>query len=378
MKTATKIYLEVQVVVKKMKEILFILRDELLQNCYSLSELKKAKSLVLFLVPGDKIVNGGIMMLFRFAKYSRMVNNEAFIAVSTSPGIKTYARNTQFPNEEKVYRFGQFVNNCKKVENLILHIPEFVVGNFYMRLNAKEIKFLKNIKKLQINIMNQNIQLMPLPGKLELLKMLTQNITQTTGFERYTTQEVCDRWGFPLYFLLPNFGRDYPVFKKPFAQKENIFYYSPDSHPRKQEILDHLQNLLPEFKFVEIQNLTYTNFLKFAAICKFAITFGEGFDGYLADIHRLSGIGFAVYNADFFPSKDFMNFANIFSSWDDLKENIGNTIHFLLDNLQKYDECSLALLNQIDKSYKEETTLNCLKDFYGNKPTFIPKNVIHP
>ena len=360
-----------------MKEKLRILRDVLIQNCYDLSALKKATSVVLFLIPANKAIHGGIMMFYTFAKYSRMVNPQAFIAVSTFPGKRTYAKNTRFPNKEKVYRFEQFVTNCKCIEHLILHIPEYAACDFYRMLNGNDIRFLKNTKKLQINIMNQNIQLMPLPEKLESLQKLTQHITQTTGFEKYTTQEVCDTWGYPLYYLLPNNGIDYSIFKKTFYQKENIFYYSPDGHPRKNEIMEHLNNLLPEFKFVEIKNLTYTNFLKFAATCKFAITFGEGFDGYIVDIHKLGGVGFAVYNEDFFPSETLMNYENIFSNWDDLKNTIGSIIHRLLANLQKYDECSTALLNEIDKSYKEETTMNCLKDFYSNKPTYIPQNVIH-
>jgi len=382
MRKLKKAYLEVYFLLnntlRKMKIVLILLKDIVIQNCYNLSELKKAKSVVLFFVPANKAMLGGIMAIFRFAKYSRLVNKEAFIAISTYPGKKTYSKNTRFPNQERIYRFEQFTSNCKFIDNLIVNIPESVACDFYRRLNNAEIKFLKSIKQLRINIMNQNIQLMPPLTKLESLKKLTHNITQTTGFEKYTTQEVCDRWGFPLYFLLPTFEVDYSVFKKAFYLKKNIFFYSPDEHPRKIEILQRLKYLLPKYKFVEIRNISYTKFLKFAAICKFAITFGEGFDGFIAEMHKLGGVGFAVYNEDFFPSKDFLDFENIFSSWDDLKNNIGNTITLLLNNPQKYAECSSMLLNQVDTSYKIETTINCLKDFYSNKPTFVPKNGIHP
>jgi len=355
---------------------LITVKSKLIQNRYALSELKKAKYITIFFIPEYMIINGGVMMLFAFARYSRTVNKEMFIAVSTCGKI-TYAKNTLFPNEEKVYRFEQFVNNCESLENLILNIPEYMAGDFYGILNDNEIKFLKSIKNLQLNIMNQNILMMPEPEKLKQLMTLTNNITQTTGFEKYTTQEVCDKWGYPLYFLLPNNGIDYSAFKKPFSQKEDIFYYSPDSHPRKEEILKHLKSILPKFKFVEIRNLTYTNFLRFASTCKFSITFGEGFDGYITDIHGVGGVGFAIFNNEFFPSKRFLDFTNIFSSWDDLKSNIQEVIKSLLDDPQKYEDCSKFLLDEMNKDYKEEVTLNCLRDFYNHKPTFIPKNVTH-
>ena len=359
-----------------LKSKLTTAKSKLIQNRYDLSDIKEVKSISIFFIPEYIMINGGVMMLFAFAKYSRIVNKEIFVAVSTC-GEKTYAKNTLFPNEEKVYRFEQFVNNCKCLENLILNIPEYMASYFYEILNDREIKFLKSIKNLQLNIMNQNILLMPEPEKLKQLTILTNNITQTTGFEKYTTQEICDKWGYPLYFLLPNNGIDYSVFKKPFSQKKDIFYYSPDTHPRKEEILEHLRSILPKFKFVEIRNLTYTSFLKFVSTCKFSITFGEGFDGYITDIHGVGGIGFAVFNNEFFPSERFLNFANIFSSWDDLKFNIQERIKSLLDDPQKYEDCSKLLLDEVNKEYKEKITLNCLRDFYNHKPTFIPKNVIN-
>jgi hypothetical protein len=361
----------------KIKSKLMLAKSKLIQNCYNMSDLKKARSIVVFFIPKKMIVSGGVMMFFAFARYSRIVNKEVFVAISTYPGKETYAKNILFPNKERVYRFKQFINNGKFAENLILNIPEYIAHNFYEMLNEQERKFLKSIKNLQINIMNQNIQLMPEPEKLEQLIMLTKNITQTTGFEKYTTQEVCDKWSYPLYFLLPNNRTDCSVFKKSFSQKEDIFYYSPDLHPRKEEILDYLKSILPKFKFVKVQNLTYINFLKFAATCKFAITFGEGYDGYLADIHRVGGVGFAVFNNEFFPSEKFLNFRNIFSSWDDLKFNIQEVVKSLLNDLQKYEDCSESLLDEMNKDYKEEVTLNCLRNFYNHKPTFIPNNAIH-
>ena len=72
---------------------------------------------------------------------------------------------------------------------MILHIPEYYADDFYNDLTEKDIEFLKSIKKLHINIMNQNIELMPEPEKLKDLYKLTNNITQTIAHDRYATQE---------------------------------------------------------------------------------------------------------------------------------------------------------------------------------------------
>ncbi len=84
---------------------------------------------------------------------------------------------------EDIYRFSQIVDNAKNLDEMILHIPDYYADDFYKELKKKDIKFLKSIKNLHINIMNQNIELMPEPEQLKdlyihlLLKMTLHHIS---------------------------------------------------------------------------------------------------------------------------------------------------------------------------------------------------------
>lgn len=56
------------------------------------------------------------------------------------------------------------------------------------------------------------------------------------------------------------------------------------------------------------------------------ITFGEGLDGYFAQTFLMQGVAFAVYNKHFFPESEDFNTENIFTSYDEMKEKIVESI----------------------------------------------------
>ena len=368
------IHIQIERNLRKLKLIIISLYSIFTQNLYDLRELKRAKIIIVFLIPSEVFVGGGIMAIFDFAKHSRTVVKDSFVAICTMPGRVTHSKNSFFPNDERIYRFEQIIKNVNISGRLILHVPEIICERFYKKLSFEAKEFLMKVNDLQINIMNQNNQLMSSPDKLISLTNLTKNVTLTTGFNKYTTQEICDNNGFPLYLLLPDWEGDYSNFYKSFSDKHDIIYYSPDPHERKQEILEYLQSMLPSFTFVEIKNMKYLDFLRLAGKSKFSITFGEGFDAYWCRILCVGGIGFAVYNEEFFSSDNYLSLINVFSSWDDLKENIHSVITDLLNDEEKYKDSVKLVYNEIAKEYSTKITLKCLEDFYDKKPTFMPNN----
>ncbi len=333
------------------------------QNLYDLSELQAAKELIVCFIPNIKMMTGGIQSIYSICKYSREICPQAQCLIATVPGKYTYSYNPYFKNEEKIYRFEQIIKNAKNVEKLTLHIPEYYADKFYKALKKDEIKFLKGIKDLHINILNQNIELMPEPQKLKGLYKLTDNVTQTIGHHRYATQEVCDKWHIPTHFLSVHI--DLSGYKSyPFEEKEKIIVLSPDKAPYRQAVVEKLQKELPDFKLVTVQNMTFSEYMDLIARAYFTITFGEGFDGYFNQPHVVGGLGIAVFNPDFFPDKSWLELKNVYGSPEDMENNIVNDIKELSANKELYYSLINKIKEKLSTLYGEDLFKKNLEKFY--------------
>jgi hypothetical protein len=140
----------------------------------------------------------------------------------------------------------------------------------------------------------------------------------------------------------------------PFEKKENLIIYSPDDAAHKCECLSILKAELPDFNFVEIRDITFDQFMGYASRCLFSITFGEGMDGYFSQPIIQGGIGLAVYNEDFFPSREFLECYNIFDSSDSLTKEIVPRIKEMLSNPKLYISLNVRLKSLHDSYYSKE------------------------
>lgn len=342
------------------------------QNLYDLSELQSTKELIVCFIPNIKMMTGGIQSIYSICKYSREICPQAQCLIATVPGKYTYSYNPYFKNEEKIYRFEQIIKNAKNVEKLTLHIPEYYADKFYKALKKDEIKFLKGIKDLHINILNQNIELMPEPQKLKGLHKLTDNVTQTIGHHRYATQEVCNKWQMPAHFLSVHI--DLSGYKSyPFEEKEKIIVLSPDKAPYRQAIVEKLQKELPDFKLVTVQNMTFSEYMDLIARAYFTITFGEGFDGYFNQPYAVGGLGMAVFNPSFFPDKSWLELKNVYESPEDMENNIVKDIQELSTNKELYYSLINEIKEKLSLLYKENLFQTNLEKFYKKEYTFKTK-----
>ena len=345
-----------------------------IQDAYDLTELKNTKKLILFLIPSpdSAMINGGIMSIFSLCEESRRINDAALCIISTPPHCKyTYAKNDKFLNDENIYRFSQIIDNANNLDEMILHIPEYYADNFYNDLTEKDIEFLKSIKKLHINIMNQNIELMPEPEKLKDLYKLTNNITQTIAHDRYATQEVCDKWQIPTHLFSVNCDMSkYKAYS--FDEKEKIIVLSPDWNEHKERIIEKLEKKLPDWKLITVNNMTFTEYMDLISRAFFTITFGEGFDGYFLQPPVVESIGFAVYNNEFFPSENWLKFDNVFKSYDEMHENIVGIIKQLQSDRESYLSLSKQVKAKHDKLYSYDKFHTNLKRFYDRDYDFAP------
>ncbi|MCR5261550.1 MAG: hypothetical protein K6C94_06890 [Candidatus Gastranaerophilales bacterium] len=337
------------------------------------------KKMIVFVNFPNNEFCGGIMMMFYFATASRNMKNihgcDVLHANFFNHEAKYYLSQDNFKNDETIYNMELVMQKAKSLDKLILHVPEMLAADLAKELK-KYKKVLKNIPDFQINFLNQNIDVFSPKEEWQSLYEITQNITQTTGFERYTTQEICNKWKIPLYYLPPfheaNNVNDYG--KKHYKEKEKLFIYSPDEKPLKAEIIAKLQKELPDFKIQEIKGLTYEEYLKTAQRAMFELTFGEGYDAYFVDASLLGGIGFSVYNERFFPSAKYKDVETVYESYEKILENLADDVKKYIENEDLYNELSEKMDNlNHEFSFKPDKTLKGLEKFYKRIPTFVPE-----
>ena len=107
------------------------------------------------------------------------------------------------------------------------------------------------------------------------------------------------------------------------------------------------------------------------------ITFGEGMDGYLNQPAYVGSVGFAVYNTDFFPDNTWTKLKNVYSSYDEMLENICEDIKTISSDKKQYYQIIKKHLEKLSKIYKIDNYLSNLKRFYDRKYDFVPKKTTY-
>lgn len=347
------------------------------QNFFDCSSLYTAKKIIVYLLPPKEIISGGVLSIFNLCETTRKIVKDAEIVLATFPSFYTYSRVSWFDNNEKIYRFSQII--CKKIHayEAYIHIPEYISHKFYLNLSQKQKNILKNIKSLHINIMNQNIELMPEYGSIRELFLLTKNVTQTTAHDRYANQEVCNKWKIPLH----HFSVNTPVLNiKPMTFEEKIknitIVFSNDKNEYKEKICDKIINNVTNCKIITICNMSYREYCEIICKSLCVITFGEGFDAYFIQPFFYETIGIAVYNDIFFPSEKWKNTYNVYSSFDELELDIVNFINNIVNDKYKYYKIIDINKKMFAELYSYEKYKNNIQRFYQGNYDFMPNNII--
>lgn len=335
-----------------------------------------SKNIVLYFSVARDLIGGGILSINRFVEKSKSLS-EKFgfeIALSGLPLGNAAIKHSMFQDSLAMLDFNLFSKRVNP-EKLLINIPEVFLKDFLSDLTYQQKNWLKGLKELHINILNQNIEFMPDSSIVSKLFDFTTNISITCAHAKYCTQELSNKYCCPVY-LLPPF---LPVFyRKHFNEKEDIIVISPDNdiplseNVTKQLILEKLKKELPEFKQVIVENMSIEEYKQLISKAKFSITFGEGYDGYFLEPYLSDSVAFAVFNTEFFPDEFSAN-STIYPSWNDLFENIVKDIKFLNSNYELYKSTQESIEKQILKYTSEKISIKYLEDFYNLKPTFEPK-----
>jgi hypothetical protein len=329
---------------------------EIFARCQDLSfplHLETTKKLIVLVVPEHNAVSGGIFSMFSIAASMRQLKSlhgyDIAVMTNPNPSNLTFIRQTNFRNAQDVLRFEQIVY-CSEVEELYLHIPEYAGRDFLSRCSGLVVQYLASRQRLFINILNQNIELMPEPEDLTELRRIADRLTQSVAHHAYFNQELTDYHQLPT-LLLPAYTnlKEYtPVIG---ARKEDIVIYSLDEAWYKPLILKIIGEEFPNYKLIEIRGISFDHYMDLATRCRFSISFGEGFDGYIAQPIYQGGIGFTLYREEFFPSEEFLRFPNFFSTAEEMVEKICSVMRDLAHSNKRYDRLNKELLKEYHKLY---------------------------
>lgn len=316
-------------------------------------ELRQSKDVIVFLTLEDNVMNGGVYSIFSITQTARSLKpqhgKDVILMTRPNSASKTYFRNTNFRNSENVFRFDQ-IKNLSKINSLSLNIPEVCVNLFMANLDRETEDFLKSVPDLHINILNQNINLMPDREQIDQLRELTNHLTQSVAHHAYFTRATAEKWQLPT-LLLPAFVDLSAYSALQFSDKSKTIIYSPDNSAIKEKCLQQIRGNFPKITLIEIRDIPFEKYIELASTCIFSITFGEGLDGYLTQPTQLGGVGFAAYNDDFFPSPEFKKMYNIFEDEADMLAKICERIRALETNAERYQSVNRAFLSEFDKLY---------------------------
>lgn len=345
------------------------------QSRYPLNDLRQAKKIIIFLLPEYPMRSGGVLSIFNLCKMTRKSVQNAAVVLATFPSILTYAKLYWFENDEKIYSFSQIVNEHLSPDELWLHIPEYLAATFFSSLTDNEKKILRAQPHLHINILNQNILLMPERSRLEGLFSLTNQISQTAAHSSYACQQVCDRWGIPVHLfsaILPNplAGSVLPSFEEKIGKLYVVF--SPDWHPAKKSLQEAVKRSLPGCKVITIRNMSYSAYFTLISHAMFVITCGEGFDAYFTQPALVDTVSFSVFNEDFFPSQEWEELENVFPSYDDAVDSIGHVMAELSQDKERYISLVAKNKKKIESIYSLKTLESSIQRFYKRDFDFIP------
>jgi hypothetical protein len=328
-----------------------------------------ARKLVWFLVPSWDICGGGLLSICYFHAETRMLLSDPEVAVvaSTYPNASTLKKYTAFPNSMDIFSFAEVVTYFKSVEHAILHIPEYFCKEFPSQLSPTERLFLDTIPRLQVNIMLQNIDQCK-PDDIQPLRALADEITCTTAHDRYSTLEQSTRYGIPLH-KLSIFVDVYE--QRPWTEKQDIMVLSPDQHPLRNRVIDIIKKGLPSLELITIENMSYENYRSLIAKAKWSLTFGEGLDGYFAEMAWTGGVPFAVYNDRFFMPQ-FRGLPTVYDTWDELQTWIVGDI-LKLDHEEVYHVLGESIRQILNELYSCEKYRQSIRLFYNEQYSF-PSN----
>lgn len=328
----------------------------------------RSPRIIVFLVPGLEQIDGGILSIFNLYRFSIELSNEhhAKVLMCYYPGQwRGKWRYRSVDGAITIYPYALVTLLCRRAESMLVHIPNIAVP-YFLEMGGRRLAQLRRKHGLRINILNQNILHMPADIAIHRLREAVPELSCTTAHPSYTTAEYRRRWGVPVHHL-PAFTYPHEPVVSSYETKRNLLIVSPDPSPHRDAVLGKISSELPHLQIQVISGMRFEEYLKLAQVAKWSLTFGEGLDDYFIGVSLRGGVGFAVYNQDFF-TPEFKDLPTVYPDWDSLADNIVGDIK-AMDNEQAMAAYTAQVLPLLTQTWSSAKTRLALKEFYQGRFT---------
>jgi len=327
-----------------------------------------AKRLIVFLTPGFDARVGGVLSIAAIYEESGDLTDlhRAKVALCTVPGDDAlFLKYSWFENSNYLLDLTAVLRSCANLEYMQLHIPEYAVNRVSEWLNAVSSSLLRNIREIHLNILLQNIDLIQGQNIAELKRF--GKVTATTAHEAYGNSATRQALGVTVHKLSVCFGPELYQ-RTAYPDKKPILVVSHDEHPLKGQVLGQIAHAHPQLEIRVVDNLSYEEYKALVSRAKWALTFGEGLDGYFAETIYSGGNSFAVFNERFFTSA-FAALDTVYPSWEVLQERMPVDLQ-RLDESIAYDRCWRQAYELLSSLYSTDQFRQNLRAFYRGEYTF--------
>jgi hypothetical protein len=326
------------------------------------------RRLIVFLTPGSDMRVGGVWSIARIYAESESLTDlhRAKVALCAVPGDDPlFLKYTWFENNNYLLDLTAVLRSCANLECLQLQIPEYAVNRVSEWLNAVSSSLLKNIREIHLNILIQHIDLIQGQNVAELKRF--GKVTATTAHEAYSNSATRQALGVAVHKLSVYSGPE--LFKRTaYRDKQPILVVSHDQHPQKDQVLELIARAHPQLEIRIVHDLSYEDYKALISRAKWALTFGEGLDGYFAGTIFSGGNSFAVFNDRFFTPA-FAALDTVYPSWEILMERMPVDLR-RLDAPIAYDRYWRQAYDLLGGLYSVDQFRKNLRAFYRGEYTF--------
>jgi hypothetical protein len=326
------------------------------------------KRLIIILTPGRDVRVGGVLSIAAIFKETEALTelHRAKVALCAVPGDDPlFLKYSWFENSNYLLDIEAVLRSCENLDYLQLHIPEYAVNFVSEWLTAASSSLLRNVREIHLNIMLQNIDYIEGQNIAALKRFGT--VTATTAHDAYGTIATREALGIAVHKLSVCCGPE--LYKRTsYRNKKPILVVSHDEHPRKDEVLWRIARAHPQLEISVVNNLSYEEYKALISRAKWALSFGEGLDGYFAETIFSGGNSFAVFNERFFTPA-FAALETVYPSWEVLQERMPVDLQ-RLDGPIAYDRCWREAYDLLTSLYSTDRFRENLRAFYRGQYTF--------
>jgi hypothetical protein len=326
------------------------------------------KRLIVFLTPGFEARNGGVLAISAMKRETVALRqlHRARVALCAVPGDDPrFFKYSWFDNRDYLLELETVLESCGRLDYLQLHIPAYAVNRVLEWLTSSAPRLLRNIREVHLNVLLMNID--NIQGKNVKGLLSFGRVTCTTAHEAYSNATTREAVGVPLHRLsVCNGPENYSL--SGYDDKEPLLIVSPDGHPLKGEAIRQIAQACPKLTIQVIEDLHYRDYMRLVRRAKWSLTFGEGLDGYFAELVWSGGVAFAVFNDRFFTPA-FAELETIYPSWAALMQRMPLDLQ-RLDEPVVYNRCWRQAYDLLSDLYSVDRFRQNLRMFYRGEYTF--------